>query len=355
MNTLKTKTLMRLIFVICIPFSHSCRSNDVAVDPIDINTTQTDFEILQTQPLATALYRNPARFYITAMAPSGAWIPTNRDYELGTSSQWYVELQSFGANAVIGGLIMKIDSVRDAGFKAFDWGFAQQISDGSFSGTGDAFHSTSFFIEAVAHSLVIVQQSPFSQQSLSLEQLYRPKLQKAATWLTQPAVLLSGKRRNQPYTHRYYLLAAALGVTGKLAGDPALIQASESFIEEGLALQSSDGYNPELNGYDVSYHMVGLVFAERWLKAFPTHPLASKVSNMIEKGLEWEAAKVKPTGEIDTTGSTRIGKEIGRNGGTVKTVAFSAVVEAFGFWGIWTNNNRWKEAAQKVANFYKML
>lgn len=318
MDTQKTKKLMQLIFLICITFSHSCHSKDVAVAPIELNSTQNDFEILQTQPLATALYRNPARFYITTMAPSGAWIPTNRDYEIGTSSQWYIELQSFGANAVIGGLIMNIDSVRDAGFKAFNWGFTQQTSDGSFSRTGDAFHSTSFFIEAVAHSLIIVQQSRFSQQSLSLQQLFIPKLQKAATWLTQPAVLLSGKRRNQPYTHRFYLLAAALGVTGKLAGDQALIQSSESFIEEGLALQNSDGYNPELNGYDVSYHMVGLVFAERWLKAFPTHPLAPRVSSMIEKGLEWELTKVKPSGEIDTTGSTRIGKEIGRNGGRSK-------------------------------------
>ena len=125
-------------------------------------------------------------------------------------------------------------SLLSNGENIFNWGFSKQTVDGGFNncsnctppqqGTGDAFHSTSMFVEAVARCLILMQQSPNFNIYQSYFNQIVPKLIQAARWLLQPSVLSIGIQNDMPYTHRRYILAAALAETALLTDDPSLQQ-----------------------------------------------------------------------------------------------------------------------------------
>ena len=122
---------------------------------------KTDLDHESTSLIANVLYRRLSSLSRT-MAPSGA-NGANVNWERGQVANWYIELQRTGEELVIGGLIKNDLQAIQSGFKMFEWGFARQKADGSFEGTADPFHSTSFFVQAVAHTLLVMQQSPRSQ------------------------------------------------------------------------------------------------------------------------------------------------------------------------------------------------
>ncbi len=309
-----------------------------------------DLKVESSDLFVNAFYRSPASKY-RAMAADGA-DPVNAQWELGQAKHWYIEQQRFGQSAIIAGIVKKDSSAIDAGLKAFEWGFNHQLADGSFDKTDDAFHSTSFFVEAVARSLLLLQQSPYADAYKSKIETESVMANRAALWMIQSDVLSKGKRGNAPYTHRRYLVAAALGLTGKLTNDAALVQASREFIQEGIALQRDDGANPEKGGYDSSYHAVGLDYAERWYIYLSDDAMAPAVRAMIERGLAWEETRVLASGQVSTDGNTRTaGQETGRNG-AVKTVSYTSVITAFGRWGMLTADPHWTDLATRVSKYY---
>ena len=87
-------------------------------------------------------------------------------------------------------------------------------------------------------------------------------------WLLRPEILPPGRERDNPFTHRKWILAAALGNAGRLAGNPQLTAAAAEFAKEGLALQMVDGENPERGGFDVSYQMVDALQGARYYTSF---------------------------------------------------------------------------------------
>ena len=72
-----------------------------------------------------------------------------------------------------------------------------------------------------------------------------PKLALAAHWMTDPRNEKPGRAHDEPYTHRFYLDAAAIGETGVLTHDEALVKRSRAYIRDGIAHQRPDGANPE--------------------------------------------------------------------------------------------------------------
>ncbi|MFB2982360.1 hypothetical protein [Microseira sp. BLCC-F43] len=233
----------------------------------------------------------------------------------------------------------------------FDWGFAQQAADGSFKGAG-GFHSASFFVAAVARTLLILQQSPQSRQYADKIAFYTPLLHRAARWMISPQVWRRGTTSNEPYTHRFYLVATALGLTGKLTGDRELINYSRQLIQQALSLQELDGVNPEKDGYDSSYQVAGVVYAQRWLIYFPNDPLAPRVTAMINKALTWAQTRILPTGEINSEGNTRTGGQETRRTGEVKLVDPRIVYRGFAYWASVTGDSRWNAIARRIAQFY---
>jgi PKD repeat protein len=316
-----------------------------------ISATSTEYQILSNNLQANVEY---SKLTWTDMASSGAW-GVNAQWENGTSSKWYIEQQRYGEGLIIQGLLHNDTNSLNAGFKAFDWGFAHQAADGSFSGTQDPFHSTSMFVEAVAHASLLISQSPYAAQYQAKVSSYAAKLYKAANWMASPTVWNNGLLNDAPYTHRRYVVADALALTGKLVGgDSRLMSLAQSEINDGLSLQWANGVNPELGGYDSSYQTFGLALAERWATYFPSDSHTPKVNAMIEKGLAWEATMILPTGEISMAGNSRSGTEIGPSG-TVKTVDWKSAMDAFAYWFQVTGNSSWQNDARDIAEFYYKL
>jgi hypothetical protein len=313
-------------------------------------SNRADFQYESSDLIPNVLYKHLPSFYKT-MSPSGA-NGANVSWERNQAPAWYVEQQKYGEQLVIGGIVKNDPKAIRIGFKMFDWGFAHQAADGSFAGTKDPFHSTSFFVEAVAHSLLVIQQSPYSKEYAREVQRYTPLVHRAALWMISPRVWDRGIKNNEPYTHRRYLVGAALGLAGKLTGDRQLLSYANNSISDGLSLQQPDGVNPEKGGFDSSYQMVGVVYAQRWLTYFPNDELAPKVSAMINKALLWEKQRILPSGEIDSEGNSRTaGQERGRMG-KVKHVDYSAVIRGFAYWASVTGDQQWNAIAQSVAQYY---
>jgi len=314
---------------------------------------KTDFNHESHPLIANFVYRN-LYFLSNSMAADGA-NNANIDWERHQARKWYIEEQRTGEELVIGGLIHNNPKAISSGFKMFDWGFAHQASDGSFKGTADAFHSTSFFVEAVAHTLLVLQQSPESGKYAAQIAHYTPLVHRAAAWMISPNVWKKGTQSNEPYTHRRYLVAAALGLTGKLSCDKDLVDYAHQSIEDGLSLQNPDGSNPEKGGYDSSYHMVGVVYAERWVTYFPNDALTPRVATMIDQALAWEQTRILPNGEISSVGNTRTdGQERGRTG-KVKTIAHSSVIRGFAYWASVTDDPQLDGIAGQIAQYYYRL
>lgn len=284
--------------------------------------------------------------------PDGAhWL--NADWEHGLRKNWFVEEQRYAMTPMICGVVQHRPELITAGFHTWDWTFDHADSDGGFSSSGDAFHSSSFFVESVAEVLTVLQQSPYADQYATQIQTYTAKLHRAANWMTTPTVWQKGTQLNTPYTHRRYLVAAALGLTSNLTHDRHLELQAETEIHDGLQQQTPEGYNPEKGGFDSSYNAVGLLFAQRWLSIFPHSSLAPAVKQMLTRSIAWEATRVSSAGKVIADGNTRTnGQEAGRDG-TTKTVSSGTVMQVFSYWGLLTNDPQWGDLAQKIFVYTK--
>ncbi|MGH2345532.1 MAG: hypothetical protein ACRDG4_09930, partial [Chloroflexota bacterium] len=311
----------------------------------------------QTSGAVTSLiYRRPADS-LHGMTATGA-IGVNADWVRGKTKQWFIEEQRGAEVATIGGIVTFDPQVVEGAIRAFDWGFARQGADGGFAGTGDPFHSTSFFVAAVAHAGLFVRDAartgrfPLAEQYLRRMTRYTPLVLRAARWMAQPAVWSRGLALNAPYTHRRYLVGTALGLTAVLTGDPTLSDRARPVLEDGLSRQQANGVNPELGGPDSSYQMTGVVFAQYWVSYLPDHPLTARIRTMIDRALTWEATRTLPSGEVTARGNTRTAGQEKARDGVVKGVAYSRVIRGFATWAALTGDPRWAELAWRTGRYY---
>ena len=315
-----------------------------------------DVAVQSSPPIVSLLYRHPTDGLRGATVRGAAGV--NARWERGTTQQWFIEEQRAAEIVAIGALLTFDEVTIDAAFRLLDWGFSRQAADGSFAGTGDPFHSTSFFVAAAAHTCLFFQhaaasgQFPIADRHLARLATYLPRIRHAAHWMAQPAVWSPGLAGNAPFTHRRYLVGAALGLSGVLAADSALIDRAHAVIADGLSLQRADGSNPERGGHDSSYQMTGVVFAQYWAIYLPADPLTPAVRAMIGRALNWEALRVLPTGQVTAEGNTRTaGQERGRSG-AIKGVAYSRVIRGFAAWATLTGDPAWAELAWRAGRYY---
>jgi hypothetical protein len=285
----------------------------------------------------------------TTISSDGA-VGVNASWEAGKSSTWYIELQRTGADYIQTGVQQENDALIQQGLLMCNWGFNKQAADGSFPGTGDAFHSVSLFVEDVAHATLLLQQYhpvTYTANYSSVVTSYTKKLHAAALWLTQPAIASAGQQFDKPYTHRRWLLAAALQQTATLSGDTTLAAAAVPYVNDGLSLQWSNGVNPELGGYDVEYQCAGILFAEHYWPLCNNTSLQSRILNMISLGLGWEMTRLDVKGNLNSTGSTRVGIELNRDG-TVKTPTMSQICLTFAIGAQLTGNHAFQVASTRI-------
>lgn len=293
--------------------------------------------------LVQSLYSAPKRL-ADNIAPSGA-VSVNADYERGMMRNWYIEQQRYGGNLIQAGLAIKNMALVSQGQKVIAWGFAHQAADGSFAGTGDPFHSTSFFVEGAARSILLLDNAGVRDASMSE---WKHHLRAAARWMLKPDVLQKGIANNAPYTHRRWLVAAALAESAAATGDHALMDAAKNFADDGLKLQQPDGANPEKGGVDISYHCVGLSFAARYYFVMDDAAMKARVAEMLRKGLDWVAARVDANGNVDLSGNSRTGVEIGHNGQT-KKLDYVNVIQAFVYGAQILHDNKYQDIAARIA------
>jgi hypothetical protein len=291
-----------------------------------------------------ASYSNPDRLGLDC-APDGAYSPLNRSWDVDHQGHWRIEEQRYGFEAVAGGLAWNRQDVLARAERIFDWGFSQQQPDGSFA-CDDAYHSTSFFVEAVAHARLLIQASALGPENEPWVDRVKPKLALAAHWMADPAVESRGRRHDSPYNHRDYLDAAALGETGVLCGEPLLVRRSWTYAVQGIGRQAPDGFNPEKGGWDTSYHAVGLDFAITYYSLVADEAMRSRLRPMIERGLTWLEGRLRPDGSVDQSGNTRSGarQEKGPNG-TYKTMSYGSAWRAAYAWAMITRDPRWERMA----------
>src|SRR5437762_2091750 len=86
--------------------------------------------------------------------------------------------------------------------------------------------SADLAVEASARACLLIEASAYADRYRAEVARLRAHTLEAARWMTRPEVERAGKKHNAPYTHRRYLVAAALGETGVLCRDDALLRRS---------------------------------------------------------------------------------------------------------------------------------
>ena len=306
----------------------------------------TFFQIADDALLSNVLYQSPSRM-ASQIAADGA-VGVNATWEAGLAKSWYIEGQRYGADFVQAGVVTGNADLVQQGWKILDWGFAHEAADGSFPGSGDAFHSTSMFVEAGARALLLEVQSG-APEAAALVAQYLPEIDASAHWLMSPGVAVKGNANDAPYTHRRWLLAAALGEVAALTNDPATADAAGAYAQAGLALQTADGMNPEKGGGDVSYQAYGILMAERYRAVRGDDGLRAQIDSMIVAGLNWEERWIDSAGRVSIADSTRTGSELSWSG-TLKTIDYKTIVQAFAVATTLTGDPSYGGVARAVAS-----
>lgn len=303
------------------------------------------------EPLVVESVHRRTAVQRTGLAPDGA-STLSKEWLEGKRKDWFIENQRGGGDLIEAGVVLRDRKLIDTGLREFEWGYARQSQNGSFPESLDAFHSVSIYVVDTARALIVLRdrRDDFPEFMPRVEKMI-PHVGAAAAWLLQPAVLGPGKQHDQRYTHRKWILAAALGMAGQLTGNQRLASAAADFAAEGIALQQDDGENPEKGGFDVSYQMVDALNGSRYyttLNCAASSALMARVRRMLEQTCRWEMRRILASGEIDVTGSTRMLKEPGRSG-AIKHTNYKEIVEAFSYTAAITGNPEYAQTAQRLA------
>jgi hypothetical protein len=250
----------------------------------------------------------------------------------------FIEEQRQGAEWIIRGLARNDAGWIDQGWRILDWGVGRQESDGGFGGE-DAFHSTSFFIEALARAALLDSAGATGPRV--------DCLRRGAAWLMRPDVEARGAKGNTPYTHRRFALAAALGESAALTGDKTAAARAARWGKEGLSLQQPDGTNPERGGFDAGYQMAGVLFALRYLPVCADAPLRGELRGAIRRAITLELTRLQPDGRVEAEGSTRVLKETARSGKT-KDVPYHEIMQTLVFGALALPAPEWLEPAERI-------
>ncbi|MDX1931851.1 MAG: hypothetical protein SFU56_04530 [Capsulimonadales bacterium] len=241
---------------------------------------------------------------------SGA-VDSNSLFESKQSSTYAIDMQKLGVEYVMAGVDKEDPSQIAQGLKMIDWGFARQASDGSFPNTTSAFYNVAQFIEAAARiTLMLKNYKPVTYKLSSSTYAgtitnYTNRVRLAANWLMRPDIASSGQKSIVKFTHRYYVLAAALGEAGVLCNDNNMKNAALWYVNTALPRQQSDGVNPEDGKPSVNYQSKGLAYAEYYFPYVTDATLRSKLITMIDKGLAWQSKYVDAFGKVNTSSPAR--------------------------------------------------
>lgn len=262
------------------------------------------------------------------LAPSGAF-GVNIDFEQGKTEHLFIEQQRFGAEFITAAVVGNRPELLDLGIKITDWGIARQAADGGYPQCKDTFHSMEVWLEGWSRAALILRYSN-SPAWAKVEPRWKPAMAACADWMLVPETLRKGLEINRPMIHRHWILAAAMEQAANVTGNDHYRKLVRELIDDAVALQKPDGINAEKDGYDISYQTAGLLVASYYYAVATDAKYKEKTARMLERGLEWVAAKELPGGDLSMEGSTRVGKEKHRTG-VMKGINYWQVLQAVVF------------------------
>ncbi len=256
---------------------------------------------------------------------------------------FFLSHQQHGDLFVRAGILRGRADLVKRGLEAFDYGF-----DHRRSGTQPEEHA--FFVQSVAHSLVLLDATRYGKERKGRLRKLRPRVRRMARQIISPGAFSEFKQRNGSYTHSAYVVGSALGLAELATGEGKFARYSAKAIRLGLKRQRDSGVNPELGGYDVRYQMAGTTYAERWAVYFPRRTLAERVKKMVNPGLDWMSKRIDGDGWIDWHGSTRTCQESNTNG-EPKTPGYHYAIRGFAYWGALTDRRQRSSEARRARSY----
>lgn len=236
----------------------------------------------------------------------------NSDFERGERTEPLFYQQRIGGRWIQIGLIRNDAALRHAGWQALRYGYSLQRPDGAFDDNPGSILGISSLLENAAIGLLAERQWGLRSEG---ESLLEPMTRSARYIAQQDPRTHRGLRLYERYVHRYWVMAAALGMTAELTGDDQFRALAISYARQGFVRQTPEGINPEGGGYDVGYHAAGLISAGRFYVVCRDPAVREMVRTMMLRGATWLAAQVSEDGSIDPGRSTRVLVEHNRRDG----------------------------------------
>jgi hypothetical protein len=219
----------------------------------------------------------------------------------------------------------------------------------------------------MGRAVYLLASSPWAGDYRNKIDTYIARIEKVATLLTEKANYTEWEGHityydKTQFTHRCYMMAAALGMASTLTRNDAdakrWASMADDIAKRGLSLQKSNGVNPERGGYDVQYQMYGVWLSLIYRSSLPADSdMRERIAAMADKAIAWEASRIDPdTGTIVIKGSTRICRDIIWTSGTTSAAFDPAeAIRVFLLWGYLTGNKKWITDAQTVDHAQKTL
>lgn len=283
-------------------------------------------------------------------------VNTNRDFLACRRPNWGIGAQTFAVDLIEDGVHRRDRTLFERGIQAMDWGVAVPINqrgihvlhrdcDGKTVADYGYTHHTTQWLESLGRATYLVAASPWAGEYRAKLDAYRKRANQVATLLSKPAVYAYWKSKlhndhGNPYTHRAFMRAAALGLASTLATnrrDAARWAAGARTIARvGQGLQRPDGVNPERGGFDVLYQMYGTWLAELYDGTLPrSSPMQRSLAHTIDKAIAWYRTRVRPNGQIRIEGTTRVCvEELWSKGAPLPAVDPAEAIRALLLWGM---------------------
>ncbi len=227
----------------------------------------------------------------------------------------------------------------DNAWRAVDATFARQLDDGGFLSNrtpsarrepsiADRRTTAFFFIQELAHAILVVRQSPMASRFEERISAILPKLRRAAAFASADREELL--RSHRKAVNRVFLAAKAFGFCGIILDDPELRAKAEDLIAVGLEQRdSATGAFLENGGLDSSYNAVSLLITQIILWHMPSEKLAAA----LPAAMQWQRAKFGADGSVSVAGNSRTGVGKETYMGSAKNVNYNEVALMLCFWG----------------------
>lgn len=309
-------------------------------------TGLTLLELSDNSLLRNRYYSSPG---VSQYTEEGAVNEKNKGWQLGTESDYNIESQQYGERAIVAGLHRNNFTYLERGVTALSWGIDQQASDGSFPGTRDAFHQVTSFLGALSRSASLLQLGNKEDSYSSFIDAAESSADKGVAWLMKSSVKQIGDKNNERFAHRRWMLAALLTEVGQREDNATYLSRGEAYAKEGLNLQHSSGYNPEIGGYDSNYQNASIVNGAYYYLLTGDR----EVKSWLRDSLDWSLSRLNDDGSPNLDGNTRVycGTDQLDTSGTYKKFDYRTAVYAFVYGYQIFKDQKYLDAAEKLADF----